>query len=226
VPPDADREAIERAYERAARKYHPDISLPPLHAEKMREVDEAFDVLDDPAKRAHYDSQRAARPSEIEPRRVRPPLVRDPYMWAGVLLLTTGVAVLAGTAAVLLLTALDRDGAEPLEVTTPRGLRYIDLEIGSGRMPQTGDTVVIHYVGTLEDGTVFDDTRSFGQPFQFRFGIGGVIAGFDEGVATMREGGKRRLVVPPELAYGDEGFGGRIPPGATLIFEVELLEIR
>lgn len=192
----------------------------------MREVDEAFDVLDDPAKRSRYDSDRAASFPALETVPSRPPLKRDPYFWAGAVLLAAGVAALAAVGVILLLIALDEDGAELVEVTTPSGLRYIDLQIGSGRMPQPGDIVVMHYIGTLEDGTVFDDTRSFGQPFQFRLGIGGVIEGFDEGVATMREGGKRRLIIPPELAYGDKGFGGRIPPGATLIFEVELLEIR
>lgn len=110
-------------------------------------------------------------------------------------------------------------------VTTESGLQYVDLEEGTGAMPQTGQTVVVHYTGTLEDGTKFDSSRDRNQPFSFRIGVGQVIRGWDEGISTMRVGGKRKLIIPPELGYGARGAGGVIPPNATLIFDVELLRI-
>lgn len=110
-------------------------------------------------------------------------------------------------------------------VTTDSGLVYEDLVLGQGDEAQAGDTVSVHYTGWLEDGTQFDSSVDRGTPFEFNLGAGAVIKGWDEGVAGMREGGKRRLVIPPELAYGEPGRGP-IPPNATLIFEVELLEIK
>jgi peptidylprolyl isomerase len=108
--------------------------------------------------------------------------------------------------------------------TTDSGLRYVDVRSGDGAMPETGQTVSVHYTGWLTDGTQFDSSRDRMQPFQFQLGVGQVISGWDEGVATMSVGGQRRLVVPAELAYGDRG-SGTIPGGATLVFDVELLEI-
>jgi peptidylprolyl isomerase len=110
--------------------------------------------------------------------------------------------------------------------TTESGLKYYDLVEGEGATPETGQTVFVHYTGWLEDGTKFDSSLDRGQPLSFALGTGGVIAGWDEGVATMKVGGKRQLLIPSELAYGEQGSGGVIPPNATLIFEVELLEIR
>ena len=110
--------------------------------------------------------------------------------------------------------------------TTESGLQYYDIEEGDGPSPEAGDTVVVHYTGWLEDGTKFDSSLDRGEPFPFALGAGGVIPGWDEGVATMQVGGKRQLVIPPDLAYGEQGAGGVIPPDATLVFEVELLEIR
>ncbi len=111
-------------------------------------------------------------------------------------------------------------------VTTDSGLKYADLEVGDGPTPEKGQTVSVHYTGWLEDGTKFDSSLDRGQPFSFVLGEGRVIRGWDEGVATMQVGGKRQLVIPPELAYGERGAGGVIPPNATLIFDVELLEVR
>lgn len=111
-------------------------------------------------------------------------------------------------------------------VTTDSGLKYYDLEAGSGPSPQEGQTVVVHYTGWLQDGTKFDSSLDRGEPFSFVLGAGRVIAGWDEGVATIKVGGKRQLVLPPELGYGQQGAGSVIPPNATLIFEVELLEVR
>lgn len=109
---------------------------------------------------------------------------------------------------------------------TESGLKYYDLVEGEGDMPEVGQTVVVHYTGWLEDGTKFDSSLDRGEPFSFPLGQSAVIAGWDEGVATMKVGGKRQLVIPPELGYGDTGAGATIPPGATLVFEVELLEIQ
>jgi peptidylprolyl isomerase len=116
--------------------------------------------------------------------------------------------------------------AEEDYTTTESGLKYYDLVEGTGETPQAGQTVVVHYTGWLEDGTKFDSSVDRGQPFSFILGMGNVIPGWDEGVATMKVGGKRQLVVPPELGYGEQGAGATIPPNATLIFEVELLEIQ
>ncbi len=106
------------------------------------------------------------------------------------------------------------------------GLKYYDFVEGEGDMPEVGQTVVVHYTGWLEDGTKFDSSLDRGQPFSFPLGQGAVIPGWDEGLATMKVGGKRQLVIPSELGYGEAGSGATIPPGATLVFEVELLEIQ
>lgn len=111
----------------------------------------------------------------------------------------------------------------PDYVTTPSGLKYKDMVEGTGESPQNGQTVKVHYTGTLTDGTKFDSSRDRGQPFEFPIGLGRVIKGWDEGVLSMKIGGRRELVIPPELGYGDRGAGGVIPPKATLIFDVELL---
>ena len=112
---------------------------------------------------------------------------------------------------------------EPIE--TGSGLKYTEIVQGDGDSPEPTETVVVHYTGWLEDGTQFDSSVG-GTPFSFQIGIGRVIAGWDQGLATMQVGGKRRLIIPPELAYGPEGRPPVIPPNATLIFDVELLEIR
>lgn len=110
--------------------------------------------------------------------------------------------------------------------TTDSGLKYYDIVEGDGETPQAGQTVEVNYTGWLQDGTKFDSSVERGQPFSFVLGTGNVIPGWDEGVATMKVGGKRQLVIPPDLAYGEAGSGGVIPPNATLIFDVELLSIQ
>ncbi len=110
-------------------------------------------------------------------------------------------------------------------VTTPSGLQYVDELIGNGPSPQSGQTVTVHYTGTLQNGTKFDSSVDRGQPFKFPIGRERVIKGWDEGLMTMKVGGKRRLTIPPELAYGAAGRLPTIPRNATLIFEVELLGV-
>ena len=136
-------------------------------------------------------------------------------------------------AVALVSAACDEDGKsgkEPTTVSTGSGLTYVDLAPGSGEAVKAGQTAVVHYTGWLEEngkqGKKFDSSRDRGQPFPFRVGRGEVIKGWDEGVAGMKVGGKRRLTIPPELGYGARGAGRDIPPNSTLIFEVELLEIR
>jgi len=113
----------------------------------------------------------------------------------------------------------------PKIVKLPDGLAYVDLVLGRGAMPKVGQTVGVHYTGTLVDGKKFDSSRDRGTPFEFPLGAHQVIAGWDEGVATMRVGGRRKLIIPAALGYGDRGAGGIIPPGATLLFDIELLAI-
>lgn len=110
--------------------------------------------------------------------------------------------------------------------TTASGLQYKDAVVGTGAMPHTGQTVTVHYTGYLMNGTKFDSSVDRGQPFQFQIGEGQVIKGWDEGVGTMRVGGKRRLIIPPDLGYGAQGAGNAIPPNATLVFDVQLLGVQ
>ena len=136
------------------------------------------------------------------------------------------VAVLA---AAMVLIMPDNSDAQD-SITTSSGLRYIETDAGAGEAAKAGDNVIVHYTGWLyvdgEKGSKFDSSKDRNQPFSFPLGAGRVIAGWDEGVAGMRPGGKRTLIIPPGLGYGARGAGGVIPPNATLMFDVELLEIR
>ncbi len=113
----------------------------------------------------------------------------------------------------------------PGMIKTESGLQYQDLVVGTGNSPTKGQTIVVHYHGTLEDGTIFDSSVQRGQPFETAIGVGRVIKGWDEGMMSMKIGGKRKLIIPAELAYGSRAVGS-IPPNSTLIFEVELLNIK
>jgi peptidylprolyl isomerase len=111
-------------------------------------------------------------------------------------------------------------------ITTPSGLQYVDEVVGNGAQPTKGQQVTVHYTGTLADGTKFDSSKDRNSPFTFQIGVGQVIKGWDEGVATMKVGGKRKLIIPSDLGYGSRGAGGKIPGGATLHFDVELLAVK
>ncbi len=111
-------------------------------------------------------------------------------------------------------------------ITTESGLKYIDIKVGDGPMPETGQTCVMHYTGWLTNGKKFDSSRDRGKPFPFPIGQGRVIKGWDEGVASMKVGGRRLLIIPSQLGYGDRGYPPVIPPKSTLVFDVELLEVK
>ena len=108
---------------------------------------------------------------------------------------------------------------------TSSGLQYEEIKVGTGAMPAVGQKVKVHYTGWLTNGTKFDSSLDRGIPFKFNLGRGEVIKGWDEGLSTMKIGGKRKLTIPPVLGYGERGAGGVIPPNATLVFEVELLGV-
>ena len=139
------------------------------------------------------------------------------------------IVIVAGLAvAAVLFVVLGRGGGPVtgVEVATGSGLRYIDEVVGAGDSPKAGRNVTVHYTGTLENGTKFDSSVDKGQPYTFRIGMGAVIKGWDEGVMTMKVGGKRRLIIPASLGYGIAGSPPKIPPNATLLFEVELLGVQ
>jgi peptidylprolyl isomerase len=137
------------------------------------------------------------------------------------------IALAIGSTAVLN-TAMSQPAPKP--VTTSSGLQIIDTKPGTGASPRSGQTVVVHYTGWLYEngakGAKFDSSVDRGQPFEFPIGQGRVIKGWDEGVASMKIGGKRTLIIPPQLGYGARGAGGAIPPNATLMFDVELLGLK
>jgi peptidylprolyl isomerase len=120
-------------------------------------------------------------------------------------------------------------GYSPIQgdtVTTASGLKYIEIKVGTGLAPKTGQICAMDYTGWLTNGTKFDSSHDHGKPYPVPLGMGRVIKGWDEGISTMKMGGQRRLIVPPQLGYGERGMGGVIPPNATLIFDVELVSIQ
>ena len=169
-------------------------------------------------------------PSTPRPRRPpRAALALAATLLAVPLTLPSPSSALAAAAAAGKATAPKKGGAkakEPKMTKTKSGLQFADLTPGAGASPAPGKLVRVHYTGWLNDGTKFDSSLDRGRPFDFTIGRGQVIQGWDEGVMTMKVGGKRKLVIPPALGYGERGAGGVIPPNAELTFEVELLDVK
>ena len=138
-----------------------------------------------------------------------------------------GVLALVGLATFVGQATLAGDKKkEEKVITTDSGLKYVDVKVGDGDVAKKGDTVSVHYTGWLKDGKKFDSSKDRGKPFEFPLGAGRVIKGWDEGVAGMKVGGTRKLIIPPDLGYGARGAGNVIPPNAELTFEVELLKLK
>lgn len=143
-----------------------------------------------------------------------------------IIIIVSLLVIIGAIAAVIYYNASKGKQAAGELITTASGLQYQDLTIGAGQEAKTGDTVSVHYVGYLDDGTKFDSSRDRNEPFEVTIGAGGVIAGWDEGLVGIRVGGTRKLIIPPELGYGAQAVGDVIPANATLTFEIELLEIK
>lgn len=270
VSPDADEATIEEAYERLTREVQPNVDLEPTNPERLKELDEAFDVLDDPARRAEYDRALTAPPdgesappvwaasgvadaesgeiaseesgstpsdsadtseatttttstTTTTPTAAGTPLKKGPDkgLIAGIALLLGGVAALVAGIVVLVLALTDDNGGGTM--VTDSGLQITETASGYGPAAEAGSVLTVHYTGTLADGTQFDSSVG-GEPFAFILGAGGVIPGWDEGLKGIRVGDKRTLVIPPDLAYGESGREP-IPPNATLTFEIEALGV-
>ena len=177
----------------------------------------------------HRKSKARKRPKgTYQPPIVKPQAVsqssNDRNLRIGAIILVAVLTV--GLVAYVMISRRGQAGATGPEITTASGLRYTDLVLGTGPSPQRGQTVTVNYTGTLEDGTKFDSSFDVGKPADFLIGVGRVIKGWDEGLMSMKVGGKRRLFVPSRLGYGAAGNGPRIPPNSNLIFEVELLGVK
>jgi peptidylprolyl isomerase len=222
VPPGSARRSIAEAYDRLSRELQPDEKQPPIDPERMRQIDEAFDFLDNSSRRAEYDRARGIEPLKGPGRRA---LDRGPLLAAALILGGLGAIVAAGV--VLALALLDEGGvncsaADGETVTTPNGVEYEDIVVCDAPELTVGDTVDANYIGRLEDGTEFANTYGSGDVFRFLYGQAAVINGWDEGLAGMTVGVKRRVKIPADV-YGEENVSADvIPPGSTLVFEVEV----
>jgi peptidylprolyl isomerase len=245
---------IEAAYKRLSRLYDPAFSKKPRASARWTEISEAYEVLSDRQRRADYDRKIARRSGLTRgPEITLPSFMTSPYTLTaaaiGLVFVATGGLIISsvvsggGEEEVVSQPTIAADtpagqtprptGApSPPElsgetVTTPSGLQYVEIQPGTGATPQAGQTVVAEYTGWLQStGAQFDSSLNRPEPFEFPLGQGQVIKGWDEGFATMQVGGKRRLIIPAELGYGEQGFGEDIPPNSTLIFDVELVAVR
>jgi peptidylprolyl isomerase len=251
----ATLDEIERAHERLSRTYDPGTSRKPRAAQRHAEVQEAFEVLSNREKRREYDSELRRGEREVAGTALPSDVLSNRFVLAAAGTLITGIVavliiiILLGgsggeklvvdpTAAVTTPTPTptvpgQTPGVAPEsppeiageQITTESGLVYIDFEPGTGEIARIGDTVAVNYTGWLQDtGVMFDSSVSRTSAFQVVIGAGDVIQGWDEGLQGIAEGGKRRLIIPPGLAYGETGQGS-IPPNATLIFDIELVDI-
>ena len=164
--------------------------------------------------------KRPRNPNAPSSARGQSPGGRNQYLRIGAIAL---VLLIAGSAVIYVITRQANPAAA--EVTTPSGLKYVELKAGDGPTPRAGQTVVVNFTGTLEDGTPFDSTNGK-PPAQFRVGVGELIKGWDEGLMSMKVGGRRKFTIPSNLAYGVMGRPPKIPPNATLLFDIELLNIK
>jgi len=175
-----------------------------------------------PQSRQRKTGKAKKRPKGLYPaRKAKPPAGRNRQMR-----IIAIVIVLAIAASAIAYLISHRGGKGGTEVTTASGLKYTDLVEGTGPSPKRGQTVTVNYTGTLENGTKFDSSYDHGRPADFRIGVGAVIKGWDEGLMSMKVGGKRKLIIPSALGYGPVGRPPDIPGNSTLIFDVELLGVK
>jgi peptidylprolyl isomerase len=175
-----------------------------------------------PQSRHRKTNKAKKRPKGLYPAaKAKPP--SGPNRQARIIVIVVVLVVAAITIGYLI---KQRAGSGGTEITTASGLKYTDLAEGTGASPQKGQTVTVHYTGTLANGKKFDSSYDHGRPADFRIGVGSVIKGWDEGLMSMKVGGKRRLVIPSALGYGPEGRPPDIPGNSTLIFDVELLGVK
>ena len=174
-----------------------------------------------PQSRHRKSTKAKKRPRSSSPARAAPPLGNKNRSLRILAIVVVAVLALSAVGYVL----LRRGGNSGNEITTASGLKYVDLVEGTGPTPQTGQTISVNYIGTLENGTKFESSYDSGRPLQFILGTGAVIKGWDEGLMSMKVGGKRKLTVPPSLGYGTRGTP-KIPGNSTLIFDVELLGVK
>jgi peptidylprolyl isomerase len=222
VRPGSGRRIVAETYDRLSRELQPDENAPPTDPDRVREIDEAFDVLDDPQRRAEYDRARGIALAEAGPAR-RPD--RRTLLALGLIL--GGVAAIVAAGAFLTLAILDEGGASCAAaggqtVTTANGVEYKDITVCDGPPLSNGDIVDVNYIGSLEDGTEFANTYDSGDAFRFPYGQAAVINGWDEGLAGMTVGSKRQVKIPSDV-YGEGNVSADvIPPGSTLVFEIKV----